>query len=108
MSNQNTDAVEDQVTLTLDDGSELLCDIISVFPVNINNEEQMYIALLPNEEKPDSEIFLYRFIQNGEDDIELKNIEDDEEFEAVSDAFDEMLDSEEFDEMFDDEEDEDE
>lgn len=108
MSNQDEENVMDQVTLTLDDGTELLCDIISVFPVNINNEEQMYIALLPNEEKPDSEIFLYRFIQNSEEDIELKNIESDDEFEAVSDAFDELLDSEEFDEMFDEEDSEDE
>ena len=106
MSNQEMDDTPYQVTLTLDDGSELLCDIISVFPVNIHNEEQMYIALLPNEDKPDSEIYLYRFIQHSEDDIELLNIEDDDEFEAVSDAFDEMLDAEEFDEMFDEDEDE--
>lgn len=106
MSNQNLDETPDQVTLSLDDGSELLCDIISVFPVNINHQEQMYIALLPNEEKPDSEIYLYRFLQHGEDDIELLNIEDDDEFEAVSDAFDELLDAEEFDEMFDEDEDE--
>ena len=84
----------DQITLTLEDGSDLVCDVISVFPVNDKN----YIALLPSNEDPDAEIFLYRFIENGEE-IELENIEDDEEFDMVSDAFDELLDAAEFDEM---------
>ncbi len=84
----------DQITLTLEDGTDLVCDVISVFPVNGNN----YIALLPSNEDPDAEIFLYRFIENGEE-IELENIEDDEEFDMVSDAFDELLDAAEFDEM---------
>lgn len=84
----------DQITLTLEDGSDLICDVISVFPVKDKN----YIALLPSNEDPDAEIFLYRFIENG-DEIELENIEDDEEFDMVSDAFDELLDAAEFDEM---------
>ena len=84
----------DQITLTLEDGSDLVCDVISVFPVQDKN----YIALLPSNDDPDAEIFLYRFIENGEE-IELENIEDDEEFEMVSDAFDELLDAAEFDEM---------
>ena len=84
----------DQITLTLEDGSDLVCDVISVFPVQDKN----YIALLPSNEDPDAEIFLYRFIENGEE-IELENIEDDEEFDMVSDAFDELLDAAEFDEM---------
>ena len=102
------DNTPDQVTLTLDDGSELLCDIIAIFPVNINNKEQSYIALLPTDAKPEDEIFLYRFLQHGENDAELLNIEDDDEFDAVSDAFDELLDEEELNEMLDDEEDEEE
>ena len=84
----------DQITLTLEDGSDLVCDVISVFPVQDKN----YIALLPSNDDPDAEIFLYRFIEHGEE-IELENIEDDEEFEMVSDAFDELLDAAEFDEM---------
>ena len=84
----------DQITLTLEDGTDLVCDVISVFPVQDKN----YIALLPSNDDPDAEIFLYRFIENGEE-IELENIEDDEEFDMVSDAFDELLDAAEFDEM---------
>ena len=93
------DEVFDQVTLTLDDDSELVCDVIATFPAKVNGKEQMYIALLPADATPESEIFLYRFLENGED-IDLQNIEDDEEFEIVSDAFDELLDEEEFDEIF--------
>lgn len=93
------DEIFDQVTLTLDDDSELVCDVIATFPAKVNGQEQMYIALLPTDATPDSEIFLYRFLENGED-IDLQNIEDDDEFEIVSDAFDELLDEEEFDEIF--------
>jgi uncharacterized protein YrzB (UPF0473 family) len=92
------------VTLTLDDGSELECEVLSIFPVG----EKDYIALVPAviEEDEDSEIFLYQFIEHEDDDIELLNIENDDEFEAVSDAFDELMDSEEFDDMLDEDEDE--
>ena len=97
------DEIFDQVTLTLDDNSELVCDVIATFPAKVNGKEQMYIALLPADATPESEIFLYRFLENGED-IDLQNIEDDEEFEIVSDAFDELLDEEEFDDLMGDEE----
>ena len=95
----------DQITLTLDDDSELLCDVIATFPATVNGKEQMYIALLPTDATPESEIFLYRFFEDGED-IDLQNIEDDEEFEIASDAFDELLDEEEFDNLMGDEEEE--
>ena len=97
--------VFDQITLTLDDDSELLCDVLATFPATVGGKEQMYVALLPADATEDSEIYLYRFIENGEE-IDIQNIEDDEEFDIVSDAFDEILDEEEFDELFDEEEDE--
>ena len=56
------DEIFDQVTLTLDDDSELVCDVIATFPAKVNGKEQMYIALLPTDATPESEIFLYRFI----------------------------------------------
>lgn len=93
----------DQITLTLDDDSELLCDVIATFPATVNGKEQMYIALLPTDATPESEIFLYRFFEDGEE-IDLQNIEDDDEFEIASDAFDELLDEEEFDSLMDDDE----
>lgn len=93
----------DTVTLTMEDDTEVVCDIICVFPC----QDKEYIALLPQDAGEDGDIYLYQFIQSGDEEIELVNIEDDAEFEAVSDAFDEYLDSEEFDEMLGDDEEED-
>ena len=90
----------DTMTLDLDDGGKLECIVLNVFPVN--NRE--YIALLPmNDEghvEEDAQIFLYRFEELGDDEVNLETIEDDDEFELVSDYFDEMLDEQEFTELF--------
>lgn len=92
------------VTLTLDDGTEMDCAVLSIFPVG----EQQYIALVPTEddgkEDEEGEIFLYRFNQLEDDELELLNIEDDDEYEAVADAFDELLDEQDFDDMTEDDE----
>ncbi|WP_167958178.1 DUF1292 domain-containing protein [Anaerosporobacter faecicola] len=93
------------VTLTLDDGTEMECIVLTIFPVGEND----YIALLPADEAEtdeESEVFLYRFKQLENDEIELLNIEDDAEYEAVADAFDQFLDDEEFQDMLDEDEDE--
>ena len=90
----------DTMTLDQDDGGKLECIVLNVFPVN--NRE--YIALLPmNDEghvEEDAQIFLYRFEELGDDEVNLETIEDDDEFELVSDYFDEMLDEQEFNELF--------
>ena len=90
----------DTMTLDLDDGGKLECIVLNVFPVN--NRE--YIALLPmNDEghvEEDAQIFLYRFEELGDDEVNLETIEDDDELELVSDYFDEMLDEQEFNELF--------
>ena len=90
----------DTMTLDLDDGGKLECIVLNVFPVN--NRE--YIELLPmNDEghvEEDAQIFLYRFEELGDDEVNLETIEDDDEFELVSDYFDEMLDEQEFNELF--------
>lgn len=94
---------EATVTLTLDDGSELECAVLTIFPV----QDKQYIALVPLNDEDDSEegdVYLYRFTEFENGEIELGNIEEDSEYEMVADAFDELLDSEEFDELFDDEE----
>lgn len=99
MGNINDDEMEEaKVSMTLDDGTELDCDVIAIFPVG----DLEYIALLPD--KPvegfeEDEVFLYRFKELEGDDIELTQIEDEEEYEAVADAFDELLDEEEFNEL---------
>ncbi len=87
----------DTMTLTLDDGTDLVCNVLKIFSVN----DKQYVALLPQKTDDASDIFLYRFIPGKtDDDIDIQNIDDDDEFDAASDAFDEWLDSEEFDELF--------
>lgn len=86
------------ITLTLDDGTELECAIIAIYPVGDNQ----YIALLPMDDdgeiSEEAEVLIYRFIDNGDDEPELENIDDDDEYEMAADAFEEILDAEEFDE----------
>lgn len=103
MSEKQIEELDDQsVTLELDDGSTVNCDVLAIYPVN----ERFYIALLPVD-GPDAEtgeVYLYRYDENENNEPELSNIESDEEFEIASDAFDELLDAEEFDEIVDEEE----
>ena len=100
MNNDFENEENDTITITLEDDTELVCDVITIFPCQGKN----YIALLPQNADEEGEVFLYEFINKGNDDIDLVNIEDDDEFEAVSDAFDEWLDTAEFDDIFDGEE----
>lgn len=90
------------VTLTLDDGSELECVVLTIFEAG----ERDYIALLPLEgkEAEEGEVYLYRYSEDAEGNPNLENIEDDDEYEVVADAFDELLDAQEYDELVEDEE----
>lgn len=85
------------VTLTLDDGSDLECVVLTIFEAGEND----YIALLPldGNEYEDGEVFLYRYRENADGTPELDNIISDEEYEIVADAFDELLDEAEYDEI---------
>ena len=101
-------AVDEEMTveLELEDGSKVLCAIITSLTV----QEQDYIALLPldeNGENTDGEVWFYRYSEDENDpnvEPELSYIDDDEEYEMVADAFDEYLDNAEFDELVDEEE----
>ena len=101
MSNPNNVNNEDEifdpqemfVTLDLDDGSQLECQILTIFDV----DNQNYIALVPVDN--DDEVIFYRYFEDEEGNPSLENIDQDDEFDAVSDRFDELLDEEEFDQM---------
>lgn len=84
------------VTLTLENNEELECAILNIFEA----DEKEYIALLPldeNGDNTDGQIYLYRFIDNGEEEEPgLENIEEDEEFDRVSAIFNEWLDTQDF------------
>lgn len=95
---QNTDDDDMFVTLDLDDGSQVECEILTIFEV----DKQDYIALLPlseDESEDGEEVFIYRYNEDENGNPSLENIEDDDEYEAVADRFDELLDEAEFDEM---------
>lgn len=85
------------VTLTLDDGSELECVVLTIFEAGGRD----YIALLPmeGEDAEEGEVYLYRYMEDQDGNPSLDNIEDDDEYEVVSDAFDELLDEQEYDEL---------
>lgn len=95
-TNEDSDIM---VTLDLDDGSQVECEILTIFSVG----EQDYIALLPltedGEPNEDGEVFIYRYAEDADGNPSLDNIDDDEEYEAVSDRFDEWLDENEFNDM---------
>ena len=103
--NENLDE-EMTVELNLEDGTTVVCAIITILDV----DGQDYIVLLPldeNGENEDGEVWFYRYSENPDDpneEPELGFIDTDEEYEAVADAFDEYLDSVEFDEIIEDEE----
>lgn len=89
------------VTMTLDDGVEVTCAVITILDVN----DKDYIVLLPldeNGENSDGEVWIYGYKEDESDpnaEPELIFIDDEAEYEAVSDAFDEYLDNVEFDEL---------
>ena len=84
------------VTLTLENNEELECAVLNIFEA----DEKEYIALLPldeNGDNTDGQIYLYRFIDNGEEEEPgLENIEEDEEFDRVSAIFNEWLDTQDY------------
>ena len=96
---EEDDGSDMRVTLDMDDGSTVECEILTIFDV----EEQNYIALLPldenDEPNEEGEVYIYRYFEDEEGNPSLENIESDEEYEAVADRFDELLDEAEFDEM---------
>lgn len=96
----NQDAANDEemtVTLTLDDGTDLECVVLTIFEA----ADKEYIALLPldGNEAEDGEVYLYRYTEDADGNPDIQNIESDEEYEIVADAFDELLDTEEYDEI---------
>ena len=78
------------LTLSLDDGTEMECEVIGIVEANGND----YIALLPmdaDEESEEGNVYLFRYSEDENGEVDLQSIEDDAEFEAASAAFDAML-----------------
>ena len=85
MGTNNIDNEDEElfVTITLEDDSEIECEVLTIFEV----EEQDYIALLHDNGEEDGEIFIYRYIETQE------------EFDMVSEVFDSIVEDGEYDEI---------
>ena len=101
-NNKPQEAIDDDVcvTLTLDDGSEIECEILTIFDLG----EQNYIVLEPaatanDPNAEEAEIYVYRYFEDEDGNYSLENITDDEEYEAVSDRLDELMDESYYDSL---------
>jgi len=87
------------VTVELDDGTDIECEIITIFDVG----DQDYIVLLPvdldGNPNAEGEVFLYRYFEDEDGNPSLETIEDDDEYEIVEDRFEELMDEAEFEEL---------
>ncbi len=79
------------ITLTLDDDSEMVCIVLGIFECEGND----YIALLPEDEEDGEDVFIYKYKEVNEEEVELDVIESEEEFEKASKTFEEIFDDEE-------------
>ena len=75
----NQDAANDEemtVTLTLDDGTDLECVVLTIFEA----ADKEYIALLPldGNEAEDGEVYLYRYTEDADGNPDIQNIESDQ------------------------------
>ena len=79
----------DTVTLFLDNEEQVECDVIAIFPAR----DGEYIALAPQQEEGEAQVYLYRFKDNPDDETSpiLENIEGDDEFENDYEDLDEEL-----------------
>ncbi|MBP3702425.1 MAG: DUF1292 domain-containing protein [Lachnospiraceae bacterium] len=93
----NHDEDELLVTLTLEDDTELDCEVIAIYPAS---NGKSYAAVTPVDETSD-DLFFFRVEPSEEDEDEaiLNDIEDEDELEIAADAFDELLDESEWDEL---------
>lgn len=88
------------VTVQLDDGRELECEILTIFDAN----GREYIALesveeMMKEDGEEEEILIYRYYEDENGNATLDNIQSDEEYEIVADRLDELFDEALFDEL---------
>ncbi len=86
------DAEDDDlvVTLDLDDGSRLTCEILTIFEC----EDREYIVLLPQDKhgnpNSDGQVYIYRYEEAEDGTPSLDNIASDEEYDKVAAAFEEL------------------
>lgn len=82
----------DVIYLTLDDDTELECEVLGIFEV----EDKEYIALLPLEEE---EVLLYEYVELEDEEFDLLPIDDENEFELISEAFTALYSDDEYEDL---------
>ncbi len=97
MGTNNIDNEDEElfVTITLEDDSEIVCEVLTIFEV----VGQDYIELLHDNGEEDGEIFIYRYFEDEDGEPGLDNIETQEEFDMVSEVFDSIVEDGEYDEI---------
>lgn len=83
--------VEDlQVTLELDDGTPLVCDVLAIYPV----DDDQYAALSPADDDDCEDIFFFRMdeVEGEPDEFELIDLDEDE-YNLAAEAFQDLMDS---------------
>ena len=73
----------EQITITFEDGEEVVCDVIGVLEV----DGQDYIALIPTD---DDGVLIFKYTESAEG-VALGDIDSDETYEIVAEAFDQAL-----------------
>ena len=88
------DDTDVMVTITLDDDSEMDCEIVVIFEVDGRD----YIALMPVDDNgnfiEELGILLYRYFELEDGSPVIDNIESDEEAGIVSEVFEELVEAE--------------
>lgn len=84
--NDNHHGNMDMIYLTLEDGSELKCEVVVVYEV----EDKEYMVLLP---EGGNNVFLYEY-EESEEGPKLSIIEDDNEFNKVAEVYNSMIEGE--------------
>lgn len=80
----------EQLTVDIDtEGGTVTCTVISVFDV----EDKNYIALFPQNVNPEN-IYLFKYNEISEENVEILNIEDEDEYAKALEKFDSLMEKE--------------
>ncbi|MBQ9828634.1 MAG: DUF1292 domain-containing protein [Lachnospiraceae bacterium] len=93
------DDFDDIMTMAFDDGEEVECGILAIYPVG----DREYIALYPLVQEAGDEYYIYRYLGEDGDDIEIEEIPEDDEMDAAEAGFNEYMDNLDIDDLLDEE-----
>ena len=76
---------DDFLTLDLEDGTQLKCEILGLFEAG----GKTYIAVMPDDGSDD--VYLYLYNEISEEEFVLEDIEDDDEFDRAAAEFERVM-----------------